>query len=530
MTSQTPPASAAHAHASEAFDDNQLIAERREKLKGIREKAQAQGGVAFPNDFKPADRAEDLFGRFDALSQEELEPLAATASVAGRMMLKRVMGKACFATLQDASFGPSNGRIQIYLNNDSVGAEALAEFKHWDLGDIIAAEGKVFKTRTGELSIHATRVRLLTKSLRPLPDKFHGIHDQEVKYRQRYVDMMTDEATRKRFVARSRAVSGIREFMVEHGFLEVETPMLHPIPGGANAKPFETHHNALDQQMFLRIAPELYLKRLLVGGFERVFEINRNFRNEGISVRHNPEFTMMEFYAAYWNYQDLMDFTEKLIRDAAMKAAGTLQLTYNGEPVDLSQPFERLTIREAILKHTAAGGDLGHHGVAAVDDREWLINALKKLGMSEEKNKLSARTLAGLQVLYFEETVEEKLWNPTFICEHPTEISPLARASDTRPEVTERFELYITGREFGNGFSELNDAEDQAARFHAQVAQKDGGDDEAMYFDHDFVRALEYGMPPAGGCGIGMDRLMMLLTDSPSIRDIILFPALRREV
>ena len=327
---------------------------------------------------------------------------------------------------------------------------------------------------------------------------------------------------RKRFVARSRAITGIREFMVQHHFLEVETPMLHPIPGGANARPFITHHNALEQEMYLRIAPELYLKRLIVGGFERVFEINRNFRNEGISVRHNPEFTMMEFYAAYWNYRDLMDFTEALVRDAAQKAAGTLQLTYGGKPVDLAQPFARLTIREAILKHTEAG--------AGVDDREWLIAALRKLGLNEEKHRLSTRSLAGLQVLYFEETVEEKLWEPTFIMEHPTEISPLARANDERPEVTERFELYITGREFGNGFSELNDAEDQAARFMAQVDAKDSGDDEAMFFDHDFVRALEYGMPPTGGCGIGIDRLMMLLTDSPSIRDVILFPALRREV
>jgi len=297
--------------------------------------------------------------------------------------------------------------------------------------------------------------------------------------------------------------------------------MLHPIPGGANAKPFKTHHNALDQEMFLRIAPELYLKRLIVGGFDRVFEINRSYRNEGISVRHNPEFTMMEFYAAYWNYQDLMDYTEKLIRDAAQKATGSLQLSYAGKPVDLEQPFERLTIVEAIQKYTEAGDN--------VFDATWLTNAVKKLGLTEAKNRLEGRSLASLQVLYFEETVEEKLWNPTFIMEHPTEISPLARANDDRPEVTERFELYITGREFGNGFSELNDAEDQAARFHAQVAAKDSGDDEAMHFDHDFVRALEYGMPPTGGCGIGIDRLMMLLTDSSSIRDVILFPALRRE-
>ena len=503
------------------LDENQLMQERREKLKAIRTRQANGGGVAFPNDFQPDIQAAALFEAYETKDAAELVVLGTTVKVAGRMMLKRVMGKASFCTLQDASFGPSGGRIQIYVKGEEVGEALYEDFKHWDLGDIVAAQGRVFKTKTGELSIHTSSVRLLTKSLRPMPDKFHGVHDQEVKYRQRYIDLMTDESARRRFVARSKVVSGIREFMVQHGFLEVETPMLHPIPGGANARPFVTHHNALEQEMFLRIAPELYLKRLLVGGFERVFEINRNFRNEGISVRHNPEFTMMEFYAAYWNYQDLMEFTENLVRDAAMTAAGTLQLSYGGKPVDLAKPFARLTIREAIVKHTPAGEQ--------VDDATWLINALQKLGMSEAKNKLSTRSLASLQVLYFEETVEDKLWEPTFIMEHPTEISPLARANDERPEVTERFELYITGREFGNGFSELNDAQDQAARFQAQVDAKDEGDDEAMYFDHDFVRALEYGMPPAGGCGIGIDRLMMLLTDSASIRDVILFPALRRE-
>ncbi|MBA3771753.1 MAG: lysine--tRNA ligase [Ramlibacter sp.] len=497
-------------------DENQLIAERREKLKALRE-AQRQGkGMAFPNDFKPGHRAADLVAHHADKSTELLAQQGTAASIAGRMMLKRVMGKASFASLQDGT-----GRFQVYVTRDDVGEDTYAAFKHWDLGDIVAAEGKLFKTRTGELSLHATSIRLLTKSLRPMPDKFHGVADQEVKYRQRYIDLMMDPAARDRFVARSKAVSSIREFMVSNGFLEVETPMLHPIPGGANARPFVTHHNALDQEMFLRIAPELYLKRLVVGGFERVFEINRNFRNEGISIRHNPEFTMMEFYAAYWNYRDLMDFTEDLIRDAAQKAAGTLQLSYSGQPVDLARPFQRLTIREAIMKHTQAG--------ESVDDREWLADALGKLGFTQEKNGLAGRSLASLQVMYFEETVEDKLWQPTFIMEHPTEISPLARANDTRPEVTERFELYITGREFGNGFSELNDAEEQAARFAAQVDAKDSGDDEAMYHDHDFVRALEYGMPPTGGCGIGIDRLMMLLTDSPSIRDVILFPALRRE-
>ena len=502
-------------------DDNQLMAERRDKLTALR-----SAGIAFPNDIKPQHRAEALFAQYDSKTKEELEPLAVTVSVAGRMMLKRVMGKASFATLQDASFGPSGGRIQVYINNEGVGEDVHNAFKHWDLGDIVWATGTLFKTKTGELSIHATAIRLVTKSLRPLPDKFHGMADQEVKYRQRYVDLITDESARARFMARSKAVSGIREFMVANDFLEVETPMLHPIPGGANAKPFKTHHNALDQEMFLRIAPELYLKRLIVGGFERVFEINRSYRNEGISVRHNPEFTMMEFYAAWWNYEDLMTFTEALIRDVAQKICGSLSLSYADKPVDLSQPFERLTIREAILKHTDStlGVDAG------VDDAVWLTDKLKKLGFNEQKDRLSTRSLASLQVMYFEETVEEKLWQPTFIMEHPTEISPLARANDARPEVTERFELYITGREFGNGFSELNDAQEQAARFNAQVEAKDSGDDEAMFYDHDFVRALEYGMPPTGGCGVGIDRLMMLLTDSASIRDVILFPALRREV
>ena len=515
MTPQSTPAPAVTPH-----DDNQLMVERQGKLAALR-----AAGIAFPNDIKPAHRAEALFAQYDSKTKEELEPLAVTVSVAGRMMLKRVMGKASFATLQDASFGPSGGRIQVYINNEGVGEDVHNAFKHWDLGDIVWATGTLFKTKTGELSIHATGIRLVTKSLRPLPDKFHGVADQEVKYRQRYVDLITDESARARFVSRSKAVSSIREFMVANDFLEVETPMLHPIPGGANAKPFKTHHNALDQEMFLRIAPELYLKRLIVGGFERVFEINRSYRNEGISVRHNPEFTMMEFYAAWWNYQDLMTFTETLIRDVAQKICGSLSLSYADKPVDLSQPFERLTIREAILKHTdaALGVDAG------VDDAVWLTDKLKKLGFNEQKDRLSTRSLASLQVMFFEETVEEKLWQPTFIMEHPTEISPLARANDARPEVTERFELYITGREFGNGFSELNDAQEQAARFNAQVAAKDSGDDEAMFYDHDFVRALEYGMPPTGGCGVGIDRLMMLLTDSPSIRDVILFPALRRE-
>ena len=523
MNTMTTTAAATAAPATEPQDENKLIAERRAKLQTIRS-VQANGGaVAFPNDFKPTDAAAALHAKYGAIDMPGSDDAAQPACVAGRMVLKRVMGKASFATVQDGSAGLEGvSRIQLYVSKDAIGEEAYEVFKHWDLGDIVGVQGKLFKTKTGELTIKVTSIRLLTKSLRPLPDKFHGISDVEVKYRQRYVDLITDEVARERFRARSKAITTIRSFMVENHFLEVETPMLHPIPGGANAKPFSTHHNALDQEMFLRIAPELYLKRLIVGGFDRVFEINRSYRNEGISVRHNPEFTMMEFYAAYWNYQDLMTYTEALIREVAMKATGSLQLSYGGKAVDLSQPFERLSIREAIIKHT----DAGDH----VDNKEWLINAVRKLGHKEDAAKLAARSVASLQVLYFEETVEDKLWQPTFICEHPTEISPLARANDKNPEITERFELYITGREFGNGFSELNDAEEQAARFQAQVAAKDSGDDEAMFYDHDFVRALEYGMPPTGGCGIGIDRLMMLLTDSPSIRDVILFPALKHQV
>jgi lysyl-tRNA synthetase class 2 len=494
-------------------DDNQLIAERREKLQALR-----VAGVAFPNDYKPTHHAADLHHRYDQVPNEELEPQAVQVAIAGRMMLKRVMGKACFATLQDGSFGATHGRIQLYVTQDAVGAEALAAFKRWDLGDILGCEGLLFRTRTGELTIRATAVRLLTKSLRPLPDKFHGMADQEQKYRQRYVDLITDEAARARFVARSKAVSSIRSFMVEHGFLEVETPMLHPIPGGANARPFVTHHNALDQQMFLRIAPELYLKRLLVGGFERVFEINRSFRNEGISVRHNPEFTMMEFYAAYWTHRELMDYTEAVLRHAARAATGSAAISYAGQPVALDQPFARLSVRESLLAH--AGLSPAEAGDVAV-----LHERLRALGVEPPAHW----TLAELQFGLFEAAVEARLWQPTFIIDYPVEVSPLARASDTNPAVTERFELFITGREFANGFSELNDAEDQAARFAAQAANKEAGDEEAMYYDADFIRALEYGMPPAGGCGIGIDRLIMLLTDSPSIRDVILFPALRRE-
>ena len=505
MTAHTAPAPIA--------DENQLIAERREKLRAIR-----ATGIAFPNDFRPTHHAADLHQRYGQMENAELEPLGVKVAVAGRMMLKRVMGKAAFATLQDGSFGTTHGRIQLYVTQDALGAEQLDTFKHWDLGDILGCEGVLFRTKTGELTVKATSLRLLTKSLRPLPDKFHGMTDQEQKYRQRYVDLITDENARARFVARSKAVSSIRNFMVEHQFLEVETPMLHPIPGGANAKPFVTHHNALDQQMFLRIAPELYLKRLLVGGFERVFEINRNFRNEGISVRHNPEFTMMEFYAAYWTHHELMDFTEAVFRHAARAATGTAEISYGGKPVALHEPFTRLSVRDSLVVHAGLSQ-------AEADDAAALHAKLKALGDEPPAHW----GLAELQFGLFEAVVEEKLWQPTFITDYPVEVSPLARASDTNPTITERFELFITGREYANGFSELNDAEDQAARFAAQMAHKEAGDEEAMYYDADFIRALEYGMPPAGGCGIGIDRLVMLITDSPSIRDVVLFPALRRE-
>ena len=511
MTTPNAPTTpdVAHAQAAEApVDTNKLVAERREKLAAIR----AQG-IAFPNDFKPTHHAAPLHAQHGATEGPELEAQAITVKLAGRLMLKRVMGKACFGTLQDGS-----GRLQAYITLDAVGADALNAFKHWDLGDILGVEGTLFKTKTGELSVKASAIRLLTKSLRPLPDKFHGMTDQEMKYRQRYVDLIMDESSRARFKARSNAISAIRQFMVDQGFLEVETPMLHPIPGGANAKPFTTHHNALDQEMFLRIAPELYLKRLVVGGFERVFEINRNFRNEGVSVRHNPEFTMMEFYAAYWDHRDLMDFTEQVLRHAARAAAGTTQLSYGGHPVDLEAPFARLSVRDSLVAHA---------GLSAAEANDELVLRAKLKAHGEEAP--AHRSLAELQFAMFEAFVEEKLWQPTFIIDYPVEVSPLARASDTNPSITERFELFITGREFGNGFSELNDPEEQAARFAAQASAKDAGDEEAMYFDADYIRALEHGLPPTGGCGIGIDRLIMLLTDAANIRDIILFPALRRE-
>src|SRR5450830_329444 len=499
-------------------DENTIIAERRAKLAAIR----AQG-VAFPNDFRPEHKAADLHAQYDALDNEALEANPIKVSIAGRMMLKRVMGKASFATIQDASGARADGRIQLYITNDVTGEAAHGAFKHYDLGDILGAEGLLFKTKTGELSVKVTALRLITKSLRPLPDKFHGLSDQETKYRQRYVDLIMSEETRRTFKARTAAMSSIRRFMEKNDFMEVETPMLHTIPGGAAAKPFITHHNALDMQMFMRIAPELYLKRLVVGGFERVFEVNRNFRNEGVSPRHNPEFTMMEFYAAYVDYQWLMSFTEQVIRQAAIDAHGTATLIYQGRELDLAKPFQRLTITGAIKKYAPEYTD------AQLADIDFLRTVLKKFGVKTDQAPLANAGIGALQLALFEETAESQLWEPTYIIDYPIEVSPLARASDTVAGITERFELFITGREIANGFSELNDAEDQAARFQAQVAAKDAGDEEAMYYDADYIRALEYGMPPAGGCGIGIDRLMMLITDSPNIRDVILFPHLRRE-
>ena len=497
-----------------AQDENQLIAERRQKLAAIR----ATGVPAFPNDSSPSHRAAQLFKSHEAHSREDLEASPVQVVIAGRVMLKRVQGKASFLTLAD-----STGRLQVYLNDETVGEDKHAEVKRYDLGDIVEAGGELFKTMKGELSVRCRSIRLLTKSLRPLPDKFHGLSDTETRYRQRYVDLIVNEETQKTFLARSVALTSLRQFMTEHQFLEVETPMLHPIPGGAAAKPFVTHHNALSQDMYLRIAPELYLKRLIVGGFERVFEVNRNFRNEGLSPRHNPEFTMMEFYAAYTNYEWLMDFTEQLLRKVAVDVTGSTGLQYQGKALDFSQPFARRTIVQAIEENApeVKGVDL--------QSEEALRAELQKRGADVKGPTLSRAGLGALQLALFEEVAESRLWNPTFIVDYPVEVSPLARASDSNPTITERFELFITGREIANGFSELNDAEDQAARFQAQVEAKEAGDEEAMFYDADYIRALEYGMPPAGGCGIGIDRLIMLFTDSPSIRDVILFPALKRE-
>jgi len=490
-------------------DENHIIAERRAKLTEWR-----ATGTAYPNDFSRENTAGKIFELYDSKSGDELESIQVEVKVAGRVMLKRVMGKASFITISDLS-----GRIQLYVARDKVGEESYAAFKRWDIGDIIGAVGTLFRTKTNELTVQCTEIRLLSKSLRPLPEKFHGLTDQEQKYRMRHLDLIMNEQSRFTFMARSRMVQSIRNYMCDHGFLEVETPMMHPIPGGASARPFKTHHNALDMELYLRIAPELYLKKLVVGGFEKVFEMNRNFRNEGMSPRHNPEFTMMEFYEAYSEYRKLMDFTEGLLRHAAREALGTEVFEYQGRKLDLSTSFDRLTMVQAIMKYHP------QYTLEQLTDADWLRQKLTAMRV-ELKPGMGLGTL---QLLMFEETTEADLWDPTFIIDYPAEISPLARCSDGNPEITERFELFIVGREIANGFSELNDPEDQAERFLQQAKAKDAGDEEAMYYDADYIRALEYGLPPTGGCGIGIDRLVMLLTDSPNIRDVILFPQMRPE-
>ncbi|MDE2234634.1 MAG: lysine--tRNA ligase [Gammaproteobacteria bacterium] len=488
-------------------DENNLVRERREKLARLREQ-----GKAYPNGFKRDALAADLHGLYGSHSADSLDKDQVYVHVAGRMMAKRVMGKASFAHLQDSS-----GRIQLFLQQDALGG-IYEEFKAWDTGDIVAAEGVLFKTKTGELSVRARKLRLLAKSLRPLPEKYHGLADTEVRYRQRYLDLiMNPEATRV-FQMRTRIVQHVRDFMNALGFLEVETPMMQPIAGGAIARPFVTHHNALDMDLYLRIAPELYLKRLVIGGFERVYEINRNFRNEGVSTRHNPEFTMLEFYQAYATYLDLMDLTESLMRSLAQAMNGTAVINYQGQAYDFSAAFHRLKLEDAISE----ANNLERSGLR---DPDYLRSVCHKLGLP-----VTAGSGAGkLQFEIFEKTVEPNLKSPTFIIDYPLEVSPLSRRKDGDPFLTDRFEFYVGGRELANGFSELNDPEDQAERFQAQAARKDAGDQEAMFYDADYIRALEYGMPPTAGEGIGIDRLVMLFTDSASIRDVILFPLMRPE-
>lgn len=488
-------------------DENKLIELRKEKLQNLREQ-----GKAYRNHFRRKDLAKELHDQYEAFSKEELESKAIPAIVAGRIMLRRVMGKASFMTIQDMS-----GRIQLYLRQNDLSIDTFEETKHWDIGDIVWAKGEVFKTNSGELSIWVKEIDLVTKALRPLPDKFHGLSDQEIRYRQRYLDLIVNEEARKTFIIRSQVIDFIRQFLRTRNFMEVETPMMQVLPGGAAAKPFVTFHNALDMELYLRIAPELYLKRLVVGGFERVFEINRNFRNEGLSSRHNPEFTMLEFYQAYADYNDLMDLTEDLLKDLTQSILGTSKITYQGEIYDFSQPFRRMTVREAILFFNPELTPV------MIDDRESAERVAHQLGIKVEPHY----GLGKIQIEIFEKTAEHLLKEPTFITEYPAEVSPLARRNDTNPFITDRFEFFVGGREIANGFSELNDPVDQASRFQAQIEAKEAGDEEAMYYDSDYIAALEHGMPPTAGEGIGIDRLVMLLTDSPSIRDVILFPHMR---
>lgn len=491
----------------EIIDESEVYHIRKQKLADLR-----TDGFNFPNEFRREHLAAQLMKEYSEIEKEPLAQQQVKVSVAGRVVLRRIMGKASFFHIQDVS-----GRIQIYIKANDL-PEIYEQFKHWDLGDIVGVKGELFITNTGELTVHAEHLELLTKSLRPLPDKFHGLADQEVKYRKRYVDLIANEDSRKTFLIRSRLIQAVRQFMDTNQYLEVETPMMHPIPGGAVARPFVTHHNTLDMTMYLRIAPELYLKRLVVGGFERVYEINRNFRNEGISTRHNPEFTMIEFYQAYADYNDLMLFTEQLLQHLCDTVLGTRNVEYQGQSIDFNQPFARMSVKEAILKHHP---QISAQQLESIDGCRTMLDELK-LPYKQTDG------LGKLQMIAFEETVEHQLFQPTFITAYPTEISPLARRSNSDPEVTDRFEFFIAGREIANGFSELNDAEDQAERFRKQVEEKDAGDVEAMHFDSDYIEALEYGLPPTAGEGIGIDRLVMLFTNSQSIRDVILFPQLRQ--
>lgn len=493
---------------TEELDLNSILKTRREKLVAWR-----KDDEAYPNDFKPRHTAAEINKTYAERSSEDLEKLSSSFSIAGRIMLRRVMGKASFIHLQDRT-----GRIQLYVRRETVGEGSYEEFKKWDVGDIVGAVGTLFKTKTGELTVCVTQIKLLVKSLRPLPEKFHGLSDIETRYRQRYLDLLVNEKTRHTFLTRAKIVNKIREFFTEKDFIEVETPMMHPLVGGAAARPFITHHNTLDMDLYLRIAPELYLKRCVVGGFEKVFEINRNFRNEGMSIQHNPEFTMLEFYQAYADYEDLLPLTESLFRYLATSVLDNSKLHYQGLEIDLAQPFQRLTVKEAVLKYnpSLSANDL--------DSLETLQSYAKSLGISLQDQYGIGKILIEI----FEKTAEDQLLQPTFIMAYPTEVSPLSRRNDQDPMVTDRFELFIAGFEVANGFSELNDPEDQAERFLAQVRCKAAGDLEAMEYDEDYIKALEYGMPPTAGEGIGIDRLVMLFTDSPSIRDVILFPQLRK--
>jgi lysyl-tRNA synthetase class 2 len=495
-------------NGTDSGDENKLITERRSKLASLR----AQG-VAFPNDFRRDALAGQLHAAFGERSSEWLDANTTRVRVGGRMMFKRVMGKASFAKIADRT-----GQLQLYLQQETLGADYEA-FKGWDVGDLIGAGGVLFRTKTGELSVRVDALRLLVKSLRPLPDKWHGLADTETRYRRRYVDLIMSEQSRNVFRARTRIVRYLRDFLDALDFLEVETPMMQPIPGGAAARPFRTHHNALDLDMYLRIAPELYLKRLIVGGIERVYEINRNFRNEGLSTQHNPEFTMLELYLAYADYRDLMDWVEKAIRGLADTLNGTQQLTYQGRSYELSKPFRRVSVEQAIIEHNPGIDPL------SLRDLSYLRKRCEQLGIKAEAHDGPGK----LQIGIFEKTAESALLDPTFVYAYPAEVSPLSRPNDADPFIADRFEFFIAGREIANGFSELNDPEDQAARFRAQVARKDQGDEEAMFYDADYVRALEYGMPPTAGLGVGIDRLVMFFTDSPSIRDVILFPHMRPE-